>query len=94
MTRGVEVGNIFKLGTRYSDSLGCTFQDKDGQSKPIIMGSYGIGIGRLLACVAEENHDDQYRCYRQHGNMRLRHSSQTGVPTRASHALCSQKEHG
>ena len=57
-TRGVEVGNIFKLGTRYSDSLGCTFLDKDGQSKPVIRGSYGIGVGRLLACVAEENHDD------------------------------------
>jgi prolyl-tRNA synthetase len=56
--RGVEVGNIFKLGTRYSDSLGCTFLDKDGQPKPVIMGSYGIGIGRLLACVAEEHHDD------------------------------------
>jgi prolyl-tRNA synthetase len=54
----VEVGNIFKLGTRYSDSLGCTFLDKDGQAKPVIMGSYGIGVGRLLACVAEEHHDD------------------------------------
>jgi prolyl-tRNA synthetase len=58
MERGVEVGNIFKLGTRYSDSLGCTFLDKDGQPKPVIMGSYGIGVGRLLACVAEEHHDD------------------------------------
>ena len=56
--RGVEVGNIFKLGTRYSDSLGCTFLDKDGQPKPVIMGSYGIGVGRLLACVAEEHHDE------------------------------------
>jgi prolyl-tRNA synthetase len=56
--RGVEVGNIFKLGTRYSDSLGCTFLDKDGQPKPVIMGSYGIGVGRLLACVVEEHHDD------------------------------------
>jgi prolyl-tRNA synthetase len=56
--RGVEVGNIFKLGTRYSDSLGCTFLDKDGQQKPVIMGSYGIGVGRLLACVAEEHHDE------------------------------------
>jgi prolyl-tRNA synthetase len=54
----VEVGNIFKLGTRYSDSLGCTYLDKDGQSKPVIMGSYGIGVGRLLACVAEEHHDE------------------------------------
>jgi prolyl-tRNA synthetase len=59
VVRGVEVGNIFKLGTRYSDALGCTFQDKDEQKKPIIMGSYGIGIGRLLACVAEEHHDDK-----------------------------------
>jgi prolyl-tRNA synthetase len=57
-TRGVEVGNIFKLGTRYSDSLGCTFLDKDGQPRPVIMGSYGIGVGRLLACVAEEHHDE------------------------------------
>ena len=56
--RGVEVGNIFKLGTRYSDSLGCTFQDKDGKDKPIIMGSYGIGSGRLLASVAEEHNDN------------------------------------
>jgi prolyl-tRNA synthetase len=55
--RGVEVGNIFKLGTRYSDALGCTFLDKDGQAKPVIMGSYGIGIGRLLACIAEQHND-------------------------------------
>jgi prolyl-tRNA synthetase len=57
--RGVELGNIFKLGTRYSDKLGCTFLDQDGKQKPVIMGSYGIGIGRLLACVAEAYHDDQ-----------------------------------
>lgn len=56
--RGVEVGNIFQLGTRYSDALGCTFLDKDGQNKPVIMGSYGIGVGRLLGCVAEEHHDE------------------------------------
>ncbi len=56
--RGVEVGNIFQLGTRYSDSMGCMFQDKDGQEKPIIMGSYGIGSGRLLASVAEEHNDN------------------------------------
>ena len=55
--RGVEVGNIFKLGTRYSDSLGCMYLDRDGKLKPVIMGSYGIGVGRLLACVAEEYHD-------------------------------------
>lgn len=57
-SRGVEVANIFQLGTRYSNSLGCTFLDKNGQSRPVIMGSYGIGIGRLLACIAEEHHDE------------------------------------
>ncbi len=57
--RGVEVGNIFKLGTRYSESLNCTFLDQEGKAQPVVMGSYGIGIGRLLACVAEEHHDDK-----------------------------------
>ncbi len=56
--RGVEIGNIFQLGTRYSDSLGCTYLDRDGQPKPVVMGSYGIGLGRLLACIAEEYHDE------------------------------------
>jgi prolyl-tRNA synthetase len=56
--RGIEVGNIFQLGTRYSDSMGCTFQDKDGTEKPIIMGSYGIGSGRLMASIAEEYNDE------------------------------------
>ncbi len=55
--RGVEVGNIFQLGTRYSEAMGATFTDKDGAEKPIIMGSYGIGSGRLLACVAEAHND-------------------------------------
>jgi prolyl-tRNA synthetase len=57
--RGVEVGNIFKLGTRYSAAMGATFQDKDGERKPVIMGSYGIGVGRLMASVVEE-HNDKY----------------------------------
>jgi prolyl-tRNA synthetase len=56
--RGVEVGNLFKLGTSYSEALGCTFLDKVGQQKPVIMGSYGIGVGRLLACIAEAHHDE------------------------------------
>jgi prolyl-tRNA synthetase len=56
--RGVEVGNIFKLGTRYTEAMGATFLDEDGAAQPIIMGSYGIGVGRLLACVAEEYHDE------------------------------------
>jgi prolyl-tRNA synthetase len=57
--RGIEVGNIFKLGTRYSETFGCYFRDGSGNARPIIMGSYGIGSGRLLACVAEEHHDEQ-----------------------------------
>ena len=56
-SRGVEVGNIFKLGTRYSQAMGATFLDEKGERKPVIMGSYGIGVGRLLACVAEAHHD-------------------------------------
>jgi prolyl-tRNA synthetase len=59
LTRGVEVGNIFKLGTRYTDALGCTYLDENGASQPVVMGSYGIGVGRLLACVAEEHHDER-----------------------------------
>ncbi len=57
--RGVEVGNIFKLGTRFSDAFGATYLDPDGNARPIVMGSYGIGVGRLLACIAEEHHDDR-----------------------------------
>lgn len=57
MVRGVEVGNIFKLGTRYSDALGATFLDEQGQAHPIVMGSYGIGVGRLMACIAETYRD-------------------------------------
>ena len=57
--RGVEVGNIFKLGTRFAEPMGCKYTDKDGVERPVIMGSYGIGSGRLLACVAEEHHDEK-----------------------------------
>ncbi len=57
--RGVEVGNIFQLGTRYSEAMNCYFTDVDGKKKPVIMGSYGIGVGRFLACLAEEYHDDK-----------------------------------
>jgi prolyl-tRNA synthetase len=59
LTRGVEVGNIFKLGTRYSEVFGATFQDPQGVERPLVMGSYGIGVGRLLACIAEEHHDER-----------------------------------
>ena len=56
--RGVEVGNIFKLGTRYSEAMHAVFTDEDGAQRPVVMGSYGIGVGRLLACVAEEHNDE------------------------------------
>jgi prolyl-tRNA synthetase len=56
--RGIEVGNTFKLGTRYSEALGATFLDRDGEHRPVVMGCYGIGVGRLLACIAEEHHDE------------------------------------
>jgi prolyl-tRNA synthetase len=57
--RGVEVGNIFKLGTRYSIAMGATFLDENGESKPIVMGCYGIGSERMMACLIELHHDDQ-----------------------------------
>jgi len=57
--RGVEVGNIFKLGTRYSPLLGANYLAEDGTERPIVMGSYGIGVGRLLGCIAEEYCDER-----------------------------------
>jgi prolyl-tRNA synthetase len=56
--RGVEVGNIFKLGTGYAEAFGAYFLDRDGTRKPVVIGSYGIGVGRLLACIAEEHRDE------------------------------------
>ncbi|WP_018658686.1 proline--tRNA ligase [Allofustis seminis] len=58
-SKGIEVGHIFKLGTRYSESMNATVLDKNGRNIPIIMGSYGIGISRLLSSVVEQNADDQ-----------------------------------
>nr|WP_307992732.1 proline--tRNA ligase [uncultured Niameybacter sp.] len=56
--RGVEVGNIFQLGTKYTESMHMTYTDKDGKAKTPIMGCYGIGVGRLLACIIESHHDE------------------------------------
>ena len=55
---GIEVGNIFKLGTKYSEAMKATFLDQDGKRKYIIMGCYGIGVGRLLASIVEAWHDE------------------------------------
>jgi prolyl-tRNA synthetase len=57
-TRGIELGNIFKLGTKFSENMNCTFTDAAGEIKPAIMGCYGIGVGRLMASVVENSHDD------------------------------------
>lgn len=58
ISRGIEVGNIFQLGTKYSKSMGMTYLDKDGAEQVPIMGCYGIGVGRLAASVCEASHDD------------------------------------
>lgn len=55
---GIEVGHVFKLGTRYSEALGATFLNDQGKAKPMVMGSYGIGVSRTVAAIIEENHDD------------------------------------
>jgi len=55
----IELGHIFKLGTKYSDSMGAKFLDKNGKEQPIIMGSYGIGVERVMACYIEQHNDEQ-----------------------------------
>lgn len=59
VVNAIEIGHIFKLGTKYSESMGAYFMDKDGKRKPIIMGSYGIGIGRIMAAAVELYHDEK-----------------------------------
>ena len=56
--KGIEIGNTFKLGDKYSKAMNLYYQDDDHQLKPVIMGSYGIGIGRTMAALVEQNHDD------------------------------------
>ncbi|QIL51088.1 proline--tRNA ligase [Weissella coleopterorum] len=58
-TKGIEVGHIFKLGTRYSKALGAQVLDNNGRQQDVIMGSYGIGVSRLLAAIAEQNADEK-----------------------------------
>ena len=58
-TKGIEVGHIFQLGDRYSAPMKAEFLDENGKSKPFLMGTYGIGISRLLAAIIEQNHDDK-----------------------------------
>ena len=57
--KGIEIGNTFKLGTKYSKSLGLNYMDENNELKPVVMGCYGIGIERIIAAVVEQNHDDK-----------------------------------
>jgi prolyl-tRNA synthetase len=59
LAQGIEVGNIFKLGTDFTEALGATFLAEDGSRRHAVMGSYGIGLGRALACIVEAHHDDK-----------------------------------
>ena len=59
LRNGIEVGNIFKLGTKYAKALGASYLGEDGESHTVVMGSYGIGVGRNLACVVEAHHDEK-----------------------------------
>ncbi len=57
MTRGIEVGQVFTLGTKYSQAMGASFLDENGKEKPLVMGCYGIGVGRTMAAAIEQNND-------------------------------------
>lgn len=59
LRNGIEVGNIFKLGTKYTAALGAEYLGEDGERHPIVMGSYGIGLGRNVACIVEAHHDEK-----------------------------------
>ena len=59
ITKGIEAGHIFQLGTRYSEPMGANFLDENGKAQPMVMGTYGIGVSRLLAGIIEQNHDDR-----------------------------------
>lgn len=56
--RGIEVGHVFKLGTRYSEAMNATFLDENGKTQPLIMGCYGIGVSRTVAAIAEQFNDE------------------------------------
>jgi len=57
-SRGIEVGNIFQLGTKYTESMHCEYLDRDGKARPMVMGCYGIGVGRAMAAVIEQSSDE------------------------------------
>jgi prolyl-tRNA synthetase len=57
--RGIEVGHVFQIGTKYSEALDAHYQDESGEQHPMVMGCYGVGVSRIVAAVAEEHHDDR-----------------------------------
>ncbi|MGK7888451.1 MAG: His/Gly/Thr/Pro-type tRNA ligase C-terminal domain-containing protein, partial [Leptolyngbyaceae cyanobacterium] len=57
--RGIEIGHIFQLGTKYSEKMGATFTDEDGKNKPLVMGCYGVGVSRLAQSAVEQSYDDK-----------------------------------
>jgi prolyl-tRNA synthetase len=61
--RGIEVGHVFFLGTKYSEAMQCCFLDEEGKSKPAVMGCYGIGVTRIISAAIEQNHDDKGICW-------------------------------
>jgi prolyl-tRNA synthetase len=63
LRNGIEVGNIFKLGTKYTKAYDATYLGEDGKAHPIVMGSYGIGVGRAVACVVEAYNDEKGICW-------------------------------
>ena len=62
----IELGHIFKLGTKYSVSMGANFLDENGKENPLIMGSYGIGVERVMACYLEQHHDENGIIWEKH----------------------------
>lgn len=63
LPRGIEVGHVFKLGSKYSDAMGCKYLDENGKEKTMLMGCYGIGVSRVVAACIEQNHDDDGICF-------------------------------
>ena len=56
--RGIEVGHVFQLGTKYTEALGAHYTDEEGEQHPMVMGCYGIGVSRIVAAIVEEHHDE------------------------------------
>ena len=89
----IEIGHIFKLGSRYSEPLGATFLDESGEERPVLMGCYGIGPGRVMAAIVEQGHDDRrHRLAGGGGPVRRAHPvAARGGARRARAGRCGQR---